>query len=99
ALELLLVDRGYSLKEIGFVAGVLASAAGIVGGLLGGGVVRRFGRRSAFYLLVALSGLCMATGLLSGLASDRALLYFVIIVPTVGIMARATMLHAMMMDR
>lgn len=99
ALELLLVDRGYALKEIGLVMGVLASVAGIVGGLLGGTVIRLLGRRRAFYALVAFSAVALAMVLLNGLAEGRPLLYLVVVIPNLGIMARATMLHALMMDR
>jgi MFS family permease len=99
ALEVLLVDRGYSLKEIGLVMSVLASLAGIAGGLLGGIVTQHLGRRRAFLTLLAVSAACLAIVLLNGLASGRPLLYLVAVVPTIGIMARTTIFHILMMDR
>jgi MFS family permease len=99
ALEVLLVDRGYSLKEIGLVMSVLASLAGIGGGLLGGIVIQRLGRRRAFHALLAVSAGCLAMVLLSRLADGRPLLYLVAVVPNIGIMARTTVFHTLMMDR
>jgi MFS transporter, PAT family, beta-lactamase induction signal transducer AmpG len=99
ALEVVLVDRGYALKEIGLVMSVLASLAGIGGGLLGGIIIHRIGRRRAFHTLLVVSTACLAMVLLNGLADGRPLLYLVVVVPNIGIMARATLLHALMMDR
>ncbi|XYH99313.1 MFS transporter [Sorangium sp. So ce1128] len=99
ALEVMLVDRGLSLKEIGLAMGIMASVAGTLGGMLGGFAVKRFGRERAFYALSVICGLCLAVVLLNRVAVERPLLYLVISVPTVGVMARATMMHVLMMDR
>lgn len=99
AMEVLLVDRGFALREIGLVLGVLASAAGVVGGVIGGLAVKRVGRERAFYWLTLFCALCLAGVLLHRVAGSRPLLYFVISLPSVGIMARATVLHVLMMDR
>jgi MFS family permease len=99
ALEVLLVDRGFALKEIGLVMGVYTSVAGAVGGMLGGVSVKRLGRERAFYALTVFCSLCLALVLLNRVAVERPLLYLVVSVPTVGVMARATILHVLMMDR
>jgi MFS family permease len=99
AIDVLLVDRGFSLSEIGLVVGVLSSVAGAVGGLFGGTVVKKFGRLRAFYLLVGFSSLCLGLVLFNRMATGRLLLYLLVAVPSVGIMARATVLHVIMMDR
>ncbi|WP_437618234.1 MFS transporter [Sorangium sp. So ce1151] len=99
ALEVMLVDRGLSLKEIGLAMGILSGIAGAAGGLLGGAAVKRLGRERSFYALSVFCSLCLALVLLHRVAVERAFLYFVISVPVVGIMARATMIHVLMMDR
>lgn len=98
-VELLLVDRGFNLAEIGLVMGVLAGIAGATGGVVGGLTVRRFGRERSFYALTIFCSVCLAMVLLSHFATGRFLLYLVVSFPTLGLMARATMLHALMMDR
>jgi PAT family beta-lactamase induction signal transducer AmpG len=99
AVELLLVDRGYKLAEIGLVMGVLTGLAGATGGIVGGITVKKFGRERAFYALTIFCSVCLGMVLLSGVATGRFLLYLVISFPALGLMARATMLHALMMDR
>ncbi len=99
AVEMLLVDRGFNLAEIGLAMGVLTGIAGAAGGIAGGMTVKRFGRERAFYGLTIFCGVCLGMVLLSTVATGRALLYLVVSAPTLGIMARATMLHALMMDR
>jgi MFS transporter, PAT family, beta-lactamase induction signal transducer AmpG len=99
ALETLLVDRGFALKEIGFVLGVLASAAGVVGGIVGGLAVKRMGRERSFHMLMLFCAFCLALILLHRIAIGRPLLYLIIALPNIGIMARATVLHVLMMDR
>jgi MFS transporter, PAT family, beta-lactamase induction signal transducer AmpG len=99
ALDKLLVDRGFALWEIGLVMGVLTSIAGAIGGIFGGLAMKQLGRERAFYALMLFCGLCLGLVLLSRVSAGRPMLYFVIAVPSVGIMARATMLHALMMDR
>ncbi|AUX33955.1 MULTISPECIES: MFS transporter [Sorangium] len=99
ALEVMLVDRGLSLKEIGLAMGILSSIAGAAGGILGGLAVKRLGRERAFYALSVLCSLCLGLVLLNRVAVERPFLYFVISVPVVGVMARATMMHVLMMDR
>lgn len=56
----LLVDRGFSLEQIGLLLGVLGSAAALAGALLGGRLVRRWGRHrglatTGFLLVPALA--------------------------------------------
>lgn len=43
-LRPMLVDYGYDIKEIGVMSGVIGSSVGCIGSLIGGFVVRRFGR-------------------------------------------------------
>lgn len=40
----MLVDYGYSIKEIGIMSGIIGTSIGCVGSLTGGFIVRRFGR-------------------------------------------------------
>lgn len=99
ATEVLLVDRGFALKEIGLVLGVLSSVAGVIGGIIGGMAVKRLGRERAFRVLMLFCALCLSLLLLNRIAVGRPLLYLMIALPNVGIMARATALHVLMMDR
>lgn len=99
SLELLLVDRGFRLREIGLVLGVFSSVAGIVGGVLGGLGVKLLGRQRAFSVLMLFCAAMLTLVLLSGLTSSRWALFIVVSLPNVGVMARATMLHVLMMDR
>ncbi|HNN97445.1 MAG TPA: MFS transporter, partial [Pseudomonadota bacterium] len=99
SLELLLVDRGFRLREIGLVLGVFSSVAGIVGGVLGGLGVKLLGRQRAFSVLMLFCAAMLTLVLLSGVTSSRWALFIVVSLPNVGVMARATMLHVLMMDR
>jgi predicted MFS family arabinose efflux permease len=99
SLETLLVDRGFALREIGLVLGVFSSAAGIVGGLIGGLAVKLLGRQRAFYVLMLFSALTLSLVLLSHVSYSRLGLFLIVSVPNIGVMARATMLHVLMMDR
>lgn len=56
----LLVDRGWSLGDIGVLAGGLGSAAALVGALLGGWLAGRAGRRAALLGSGVIHGLLMA---------------------------------------
>lgn len=98
-LPTLLVDRGYSLSEIGFVMGVITSLSGAAGGAFGGLVVKRLGRERAFYALTILCSLCLASTLLTRMATSRALLYAGLTLPYFGVVARSTLIYAMVMDR
>jgi len=99
SVDMLLVDRGFALKEIGLVLGGISGGAGLVGGILGGVAVKQLGRARAFYFLYVLCAVCLAAVLLNRVVSGRALLYLVVALPSLGIMARTTMLHVLMMDR
>lgn len=98
-LPTLLVDRGYALAEIGLVMGVITSISGAAGGAFGGVVVKRLGRERAFYALTFLCALCLASTLLTRMAAGRALLYAGLTLPYFGVVARATLIYAMVMDR
>lgn len=56
----LLVDRGWSLGDIGVLAGGLGSAAALVGALFGGWLAGRAGRRAALLGSGVIHGLLMA---------------------------------------
>ena len=53
-LRPLLVDRGLSLSDIGWLLGTVGFVAGLVGALLGGALVNRLGRRRALVGFAAL---------------------------------------------
>jgi MFS transporter, PAT family, beta-lactamase induction signal transducer AmpG len=98
-LPTLLVDRGYGLSEIGLLMGVVTSLSGAAGGAFGGLVVKRLGRERALVALTLLCSVCLASTLLTRMAADRALLYAGLTLPYFGVVSRATLLYAMIMDR
>ncbi|WP_156338877.1 MFS transporter [Chondromyces crocatus] len=98
-LPSLLVDRGYALSEIGLVMGVITSLAGAAGGAFGGVLIKHLGRERAFYALTLLCSACLASTLLTRMAPGRALLYAGLALPYFGVVARAPLLYAMIMDR
>lgn len=98
-LQTLLVDRGFALSEIGFVMGIIASLSGMLGGAFGGTLISRVGRERAFYALTILCSACLASVLLTRMATGRALLYLGLSLPFFGVVARATLIYAMVMDR
>lgn len=98
-LQTLLVDRGFALAEIGFVMGIIASVSGMLGGAFGGMLTSRVGRERAFYGLTLLCSACLASVLLTRVATGRALLYLGLSLPFFGVVARATLIYAMVMDR
>lgn len=56
----MLVDMGYSIKEIGIMSGVIGTSVGCLGSLMGGFIVRRIGRfwsRILFSLFVLLAAI------------------------------------------
>mgnify|MGYP000858836715 CR=1 FL=1 len=55
----LLVDAGLTLEDVGWVSGIIAMVAAIVGGLVGGWVILNTGRRRALMLLGGLQGISM----------------------------------------
>lgn len=98
-LQTLLVDRGFALSEIGLAMGIIAGLAGAIGGAFGGLTVKRFGRERSFYGLTVLCSLCLASVLLTRMATARAVLYVGLAIPIFGVVARATLIYAMVMDR
>jgi len=98
-LPTLLVDRGFALAEIGLVMGVITSLSGAAGGAFGGGVVRSLGRERALYALTILCALAVASPILTRISSSRALLYLGLCIPYFGVVARAPLIYAMIMDR
>lgn len=98
-LPTMLVDRGFALAEIGLVMGVITSASGAAGGAFGGYLVNRLGRERAFYALTILCSVCLSSTLLTRMATGRALLYAGLTLPYFGVVARASLIYAMIMDR
>lgn len=98
-LPTLLVDRGFALTEIGLVMGVMTSLFGAAGGAFGGFVVRRFGRERALYALTILCAFTVASPLVTRFVDSRALLYVALGIPYFGVVARAPLIYAMIMDR
>jgi predicted MFS family arabinose efflux permease len=54
-----LVDRGFTMEDVGWMLGVLGSGMGLCGALLGGHLVGRLGRRRALLLFGALQIMTM----------------------------------------
>jgi RhtX/FptX family siderophore transporter len=71
----LLVDRGLSLAEIGWLIGTVGFFAGLCGALLGGVLVNRAGRRRALVLagLLQVAGILAYVAPAAGLGGARAL--------------------------
>ena len=96
----LLVDRGYSLDEIGVLLGVVGSLASLFGAVLGGRLVSKRGRRPALLLFgtfqaVALAAFVLPAREIGGLTT----IYCVVAASAaMGGMATAA-LYTIMMDR
>lgn len=99
SVDALLVDRGFRLRDVGLALGVFSSVAGIGGGVLGGLGVKLLGRQRAFYALLVFSALMLSLVLLHSVTQSRIGLFLLVSLPNIGVMARATVAHVLMMDR
>ncbi len=96
----MLVDRGYSLAEIGVLLGVIGSLAALVGALLGGVAVGRFGRRPTLLLFGGLQVLALTSFALPALGVGGLSLLYAVISASAAIGGMATAaLYTVMMDR
>ncbi|KAM3103289.1 MFS transporter [Phormidesmis sp. 146-12] len=57
----LMVDRGFSLTDIGWILGVVSFSAGLVGSLLAGWLISHWGRKRSLILFGLLSAVAIAT--------------------------------------
>lgn len=77
-LRPMLVDYGYTIKEIGVMSGVIGTSIGCVGSLVGGFIVRRFGRfypRIIFAFCILLTA-CYFYCLMTHMQINKATLHF-----------------------
>jgi PAT family beta-lactamase induction signal transducer AmpG len=99
-VKTLLVDAGWSVEQLASLMGLLASAAGLSGALLGGALVGRLGRNRALVLFGLLQAAALATnvGLVWFAGSAVGAASIVLLEHVVSGMATAS-LFAAMMDR
>lgn len=99
--QALFIDQGMSLSEIGFVQGILCSAAGIVGGAVSGILVKQLGRGRAFYVVNLLCVAFMASAffIITRVAPGRTLLYLAASAMAFGSAVSTTTLRVLIMDR
>lgn len=57
----LMVDRGFSLTDIGWILGVVSFTAGLVGSLIAGWLITQWGRKRSLILFGILSAVTIAT--------------------------------------
>lgn len=95
----MLIAAGWSLAQIGLVQYSVASAAGLVAGLLTGAAIGRWGRRTVVVAIGCLSTLGIAAlGPLSVRTGGAVLAAAAVIVVTVAYCAMATWVYTVAMD-
>jgi MFS transporter, PAT family, beta-lactamase induction signal transducer AmpG len=67
-LRPLLIDHGLDIAELGWITGTVGALAGLVGAMVGGVMVGRFGRRRMLLVFAAVQALAVAGFTLLGLA-------------------------------
>ncbi len=50
-----LVDHGFTIKQIGIISGICGTASGALSAVLGGHLIRKFGRKTCLYLFSSFS--------------------------------------------
>ncbi len=99
-LQVLLVDRGLSIGEVGIAMGLFGSAAGALGGLIGGKLTERFGRGPALYTTGMVGALLMTPLIVCALYPvPKSMLYAASACSYGGMMAQYAVLYTLMMDR
>jgi MFS transporter, PAT family, beta-lactamase induction signal transducer AmpG len=94
----LMVDRGFSLSDIGWILGVVSFSAGLVGSLLAGWLITRWGRKKSLIWFGILSAIAIATYLPIAIGSSNLTIVYGsnIVVAIVGGMTFTATLTVMM---
>lgn len=93
------VDRGYGLADLGVLLGTAGFAAGLVGALLGGAAVHRFGRRTSLLSFGLLQALSVASYAVLSLGGGETAVYGAVIFEHVATGMATAALFTLMMDR
>lgn len=95
----LMVDHGFSLSDIGWILGVVSYSAGLVGSLLAGGLITRWGRKKPLIWSGILSALAIATYIPIAIGSSNlTLVYISNILVAIGSGMSYTAVTTIMMD-
>ena len=95
----LLVDIGLSLADIGFLAGVVSNATALVGAMIAGLVMTRWGRKRSLISFGMLEVVGIALHLLPALGlTSLTVLYLVAITFQIAFSMTLTVFYSLMMD-